>query len=312
MPILRLLLAMLGLLITAGCSPQPEEQVYTPSYSQAIGDRTVYRFAVHPLHNPQMLNEVFAPLMRYLTERIPDASFELEASRDYAAFEDKLRQRSVEFVLPNPYQTLLAEKHGYRVFAKMGNDEDFHGLIIARRDSSISQISQLKGKTVAYPAPTALAAAMLPQSYLQQNGLNVDQDIRNIYVGSQESSILAAYLKQADVAATWPPPWRVFQQTHPEKAAQLQVLWETPSLPSNSLMARNDLPDELVQQVRTALLAMPDNEAGRQALKKMGFNAFKPADSQTYEPVRKFIVHFNQHIRSIETYNDGSNQNVRH
>lgn len=307
MPILRLLSAMLGLLLITACSPQPDEQTYSPSYSQATQNRTVYRFAIHPLHNPQKLNEVFAPLLRYLTERIPDASFELEASRDYAAFEDKLRQRRIEFILPNPYQTLLAEKHGYRVFAKMGNDEDFHGLIISRRDSNISQISQLKNKTIAYPAPTAMAAAMLPQSYLQQSGLDVNRDIRNIYVGSQESSILAAYLKQADVAATWPPPWRAFQQSYPDKAAQLQVLWKTSSLPSNSLMARDDLPDQLVQQVRTVLLDMPNTEEGRQVLKKMGFNAFQPADSKTYEPVRKFITHFNQHIRPVETYSDSGN-----
>lgn len=65
-----------------------------------------------------------------------------------------------------------------------------------------------------------------------------------------------AYLGHTAAAATWPPPWRLFQQDHPKEAAQLKVIWETRHLVNNSVMARADLPHELVTAVREELLAL--------------------------------------------------------
>jgi len=70
----------------------------------------------------------------------------------------------------------------------MGDDENFRGIILVRKDSAIENVADLKGKAVSYPAPTALAAAMMPQYYLQTHGLDVMNDLDNRYVGSQASS----------------------------------------------------------------------------------------------------------------------------
>ena len=104
--------------------------------------------------------------------------------------------------MPNPYQTVRSLKFGYSVFGKMGNDELFRGIILVRKDGGIRKLSDLKGKTVCYPAPTALAATMMPQYYLQTHGLNVNHDIENLYVGSQESSIMNVLRGHAAAAGT--------------------------------------------------------------------------------------------------------------
>ena len=46
----------------------------------------------------------------------------------------------------------------------------------------------------------------MPQYYLHQQGIDVNRDIQNAYVGSQESSIMNAYLGQSAAGVTWPPP----------------------------------------------------------------------------------------------------------
>lgn len=299
---MKALVAFLFTLGLAACGGEKEPEAVPPQYGAAPNAGHVYRFAVHPLHNPQKLHEVFNPLMQYLEARIPGARFEMEASRDYAAFEGKLKSREVAFALPNPYQALLAERHGYRIFAKMERDEDFRGILLVRRDSGIERVADLKGKTVAYPAPTALAAAMLPQHFLASRGLDMNQDIKNRYVGSQESSILAAYHRQAAAGATWPPPWRAFQKDHPKEAAQLRVAWRTPSLPNNAFVVRDDVPAAIADRVREVLLHMPEDAEGRAILAAMEFGAIVPADSATYEPVRRFALEFSARVRKIETY----------
>ena len=91
----------------------------------------VYRFAVHPLHNPAKLIQSYQPLIDYLNRGLQGARLELEASRDYAKFEEKYRAHKPEFLLPNPWQTLQAMKAGYHVIAMAGEPKDFTGIQFA-------------------------------------------------------------------------------------------------------------------------------------------------------------------------------------
>lgn len=297
-------LLLLAVLFVSGCGERGSEAI-APQYADAKDPSEVYRVAVHPLYNPHMLHTVFDPLMRYLETKLPGRRFELEASRDYAGFEEKLKQRSVVFALPNPYQTLMAQKHGYRVFAKMADDSDFRGVFLVRKDSGIRSVADLKGKQISYPAPTALAATMLPQYYLYSQGLNVERDTSTMYVGSQESSIIAVLRKQVVAGATWPPPWRAFQKSNPQDAAQLELIWQTSSLPNNSFMVRDDVSAEFVARVRDILVKMTDDVAGRAVLEKMQFGGFAAADDASYEPIRQFVEDFNRHVRPIQTHGVG-------
>ncbi len=55
--------------------------IYKPEFTSTPpkNKNTEYIFGVHPLHNPQRLQEVFGPLMNYLSDNIPSAQFKLEA-----------------------------------------------------------------------------------------------------------------------------------------------------------------------------------------------------------------------------------------
>ena len=195
----------LSFLLLSACSEQPEEH-YSPKFSTTpeIPETTEieYIFGVHPLHNPQRLYEVFGPMLAYLSRNIDGVSFKLEASRNYASFDEKLYARKFHFALPNPFQTVSAIDKGYKVFGKMGDDHNFRGIILVRKDSGIKKVTDLKGKAISYPAPTALAAAMMPQYYLQTHGLDVMTEVDNRYVGSQESSIMNVFFGQTQAAAT--------------------------------------------------------------------------------------------------------------
>jgi len=201
--ILFLLLAS-GLIACERSDDVPQGPVYSDSPAEPI--KPTFRLAVHPLHNPSKLTEAYQPLIEHLNQHIREAHFELEASRDYQAYEAKFRAREPEFLLPNPWHTLEALKVGYHVIAMAGNAEDFKGIFIIRKDSGIRSPADLKGKVVSYPSHTALAACIMPQYFLHTHGIDVGRDIENRYVGSQESSIMNAYLGESTAGATWPPP----------------------------------------------------------------------------------------------------------
>jgi phosphonate transport system substrate-binding protein len=292
-------LIVLTLLLSLGCTENKRalEPVY---FTSPVGHSSVLRFAVHPLHNPDRLNAVFGPLVTYINQKYPGLNIQLEASVNYAAFEEKLKKREVEFALPNPYQTLMAVKYGYRVFAKMGDDHNFRGIILVRKDSGINKVFDLKGKTISYPAPTALAATMMPQYFLFKQGLDVLKETKSIYVGSQESSIMNVYLKNSQAACTWPPPWLAFKQNNPGKAKELEIKWETDQLPNNGLVVRDDVPTEILEKVKEAILSLQNTEQGQKNLGGIGLSKFESATGETFAPVKKFLEQFTMELRSPE------------
>jgi len=294
---------LLLLFLLAACDNKDTASVETPQFSDktlVAAQQVEYIFSVHPLHNPTRLHAIFAPVFDYLSEKIDGATFKLEASRNYAAYDKKLYARQHHFSLPNPFQTLNSLEHGYRVFGKMGDDDNFRGIILVRKDSGIKNVTDLKGKVVSYPAPTALAATMMPQYYLHTNGINVMKDIENRYVGSQESSIMNVFLGNAVAGATWPPPWLALVKERPELAEQVEVIWETTPLLNNGLVVRNDVPDEVTAQVAKLLFELHTHEKGKQWLDKMELSRFEVATDSTYQPVRDFIDVFDRDIRPVK------------
>ena len=287
-------------IVSLGCS-SVEEDSYEPQYSDTpiLTKKKVYIFGVHPLHNPNRLFEVYQPMVDYINARLKGSELRLEASRNYAAYDQKLFSGYFDFSLPNPYQTVTAVSKGYKIFGKMADDENFRGIILVRKDSGIKKVTDLKGKTVSYPAPTALAATMMPQWYMHEHGIDINHDIKNAYVGSQESSIMNVFLGKSAAASTWPPPWRAFIKQRPEIAEQVEIKWETSHLPNNGLVAREDVPDDLIQSVSEIIFSLHETSEGRQILARMELSAYEKAEDATYDSVRLFLKRFEKEVRPI-------------
>jgi phosphonate transport system substrate-binding protein len=293
--------ATTALLLLISCD---SEQNRLPSFADkaSVSSKIEYAFGVVPLHNPERLFEIYGPLTAYLSAHIPDAQFRIEASRDYGDFESKLHSRVFPFALANPYEIVRAVDHGYRVFGKMGNDEDFRALIVTRRDSGVEKVPDLKGKAVSFLAATTIGTTMLPQYYLHTHGLDVNKDIQSLYVGTHESSLMNVYHGFAAAGATRPGPWKAFQREHPEEAKTLVVKWETEALPHLGLIARDDVPQTLVDAVASLAFSLQDNEEGRKILAAVPISHFAPATNATYEPARAFLRRFSAEVRPLEGF----------
>ncbi len=291
------------LLFAVGGVPPAAAAGYAPTFGQAPPSaRREYVVGIAPFHNPRRLFAVYGPLIAYLNAQLQTPGVELtfEASRNHAAFVRKLEAGHFAFALLNPYQTLIAIDHGYRVFGKMGADSTFSGTILVRRDSRIDKVTDLKGKAVSFPSPIALAATIMPQYFFARHGLDVVHDIRSRYVGSMESSVMNLYLGNVAAACLWTPQWHTFKADHPEEAATLRVQWVTPPLIDNGLVARADVPAMLVRRVGRLLFSLRQRPEGPALLARIPLNRFEPATDATYQPVRRFLADFARKVRPLE------------
>jgi len=276
------------LLIFSGCMPEDHESKgYKPTavavqkYELIVG--------IHPYLNTQKTFLAYEPIIRYLEKNIPSTRFTLETSLDYGDYERKLYAGHFDLALPNPLQTLQSTKHGYRIVAKMKPDIVFRGVIVARKEYHIHSVEQLRGHAISFPAPTALAATLMPKYFLYERGLNVDKDAIARYVGSQYSSIMNAYSKDTIAAATWPTPWVRWQHENPKKAEEMELIWETPPLVNNGFVVRSDVDHNLSDRVVALLCALDTFPEGKKLLDDAGFAGFEGASEKTYAPVEHFL-----------------------
>lgn len=292
MPTHSSVFALIVALLPSSCSPA-EPIAYEPTYNAKPATErstTEFLFAVHPLHNPRRLFEVYQPLVDLINERIaPAYHIRLETSRDYASFEKKLAAGKFQIAIPNPFQTLESEDRGYQIIGKMSSDQRFRGIILMRRENRMLPITSLIKTPISFPAPTALAATMMPRMFLYQHGLRV-ADIDARYVGSQESAIMNVLLGKTIAGGTWPPPWEAFQRRRPKLAAQLVVRWETEPLVNNGLVVQDGVPEELSSQIADIVFHMHDTPRGKAILEAMEIDRFESASAATFEPVRRFVV----------------------
>jgi phosphonate transport system substrate-binding protein len=182
----------------------------------------------------------------------------------------------------------------------MKNDEEFRGFFIARKDSHLRHYGQLNGKVISFAAPTAFAGTIMPKYYLWEHGIDVRKDMVVRYVGSHFSAIMNVYAGDALVAGTWPLAWEQWAKDNPQKASELEVVWNTKSLMNNALVARSDVPVAIVQKVTQLLIGLDSTQEGRELLQRAGFEGFEVANRQTFAPVEEFLNRYRNTIGKIQ------------
>lgn len=262
---------------------------------------------IHPYLNPQLLFQAYQPILRYVEERVPGLDLRLEASGDYGSYEEKLYVGRFDFALPNPFQTVNSFDYGYYPPGKTYPDDVFRGIIVARKDRNLKTVEQLNGQTISFPAPTALAATMMPLMFLFDNGLDIRGDIAKKYVGSQYSAILNAYTGDSFAGCTWPPPWDAWRCENPDKAEEMELVWQTGPLPNNGFVARTGVDPETARAVMRVLVEMRHDPEGEILMTRAGFAGFEYADQDTFNPVLNFLETYRDEL-AVHLADNGVNQ----
>jgi len=194
----------------------------------------------------------------------------------------------------DPYQVLVAEDRGYTVIARTGKPDRIRGVIIIARDSGIRGVRDLRGRTIAFTNPTALAGTLLNQYDLFESGLDVRKRAAVVYTHSPETSLLSVALNRASAAAVSEGDWDEFQKDHPDSARALSRLRQTENLSGPAVMASARIPSSQVGRLRTALIGLVSEPNGRAALELAGISEFRPGDSVSYDDVWDFLQRYKQ------------------
>ena len=247
-----------------------------PGTSAASADPSApYLFGVVPQFSAAHIVSIWRPLLNAL-EKETGLRFRLAGSDSIPAFEKEFSSGRFDFVYMNPYHFVHAERsQGYRPLVRDVGRMLF-GIIVVRKDSPIESVLDLHDKVVAFPAPNALGASLIPRAELLHR-YNIQ--IRPRYVRSHSSVYLNVALGKTDAGGGVQKTLE--QQPHHLRDA-LRVVHSTMKVVPHPVAAHPRVPMEIREQVKAALLSLGMSTRGRGLLSRIPIKTIGTASSDEY------------------------------
>ncbi|WP_110971601.1 phosphonate ABC transporter substrate-binding protein [Pseudomonas huaxiensis] len=207
---------------------------------------------------------------------------------DYNGVIEALRAGKLDVAYLGPFSYVLANKvAGAEAFAvavtKKTGTSAYHSLIVARQDSGIRSLDDLKGRTFAFVDPSSASGHLFPKAGLEQSGHDPKALFsRVIFSGSHDASILAVENRKVDAAAVADRILAGAVNSGQVKKEDFQVVWTSQDIPESPMVWRKNLAPELQGKLRTAFAAIKDVPWGDQGM----LNGFQPTSDAAYDVVR--------------------------
>jgi len=243
-------------------------------------------FGIVPQQSAGKLARLWTPILEYLSRDV-GLDIRFETARDIPTFEQRLATGEYDIAYMNPYHfTVFNENPGYQALAR-ARDKRIKGILVVRKDSSIQSLQELDNMTLAFPAPAAFAASMLPRSELAAWGNNSQPK----YVSSHDS------VYRAVAKGLYPAGggvMRTFRNMDSDIRDQLKILWTTDGYTPHAIAANAKLPSDINTRLQSALVAMEQTSEGRALLESIKIKGFEAAHNEDWDDVRALNIHLLQ------------------
>lgn len=218
-----------------------------------------YVFARAPQQSARATVEAWAPVLKRISADAGIA-LKLKVYDSREKFEGDFLGGQPDFAFGNPLYAVMGHKqHGYIPLLR-DDGRKLTGIIVVRKDSNIENVSELAGKTIAFPDPNAMAASLYPRALLAEKfGLSFS----TIYLGVHENVYRAVFFGKADAGGGIPA---TFEAEPVELRSQLRVIFETPAVASHPLLVHPRVSEQTRKQVSGAFLNLMNDENGRALL----------------------------------------------
>ncbi len=167
----------------------------------------------------------------------------------------------------------------------------YNGQIIVNKNSGISKVSDLEGKTFARPDPLSTSGWIIPMVTMKAEGINPEKDLQNIVdTGSHDAVVSAVYNNDADAGASYVDARSTLEGDHPDVMDVVQVIKITEDIPNDGVQFHPSISREMRDKIVDALLKIADTEEGKEALKTAySWNGLAKHGDEFYDPFRQVL-----------------------
>lgn len=245
-------------------------------------------FGIVPQQSAKKLARLWTPIFKHLSVKT-GATIRFATARNIPTFEKRMLAGEYDVAYMNPYHyTVFSEAPGYVAIARQ-KDKRIKGIVVVRKDSPLTSLSELDKQKLAFPSPAAFAASVLPRAKMEQDGMQIEPK----YVSSHDSVYLGVS-KGFFVAGGG--VMRTFNNTTPEVREQLRVLWNTPTYTPHAFAVHPRVKSETVAKLKQALLEMNSDPEGKRLLKTINFKGIELAENADWDDVRSLNIKLLDHL----------------
>jgi phosphonate transport system substrate-binding protein len=232
------------------------------------------------------------PLAEYLSKKL-DMKVRFTILSRYGDIVDRFVSRNMDGAFFGIFTAVLAqEKLGVIPIVRQVNldgSTTARGYMFVRRDSGIRSLADMKNKRVAFVDRATATGYVFALAFLKEHGIgDLDTYFSEYYfTGSHDSAVYAVLDGRADIGVAKGRILDRLSRKDPLIKEEILIITESIRLPDTTLCVRSNVPPELVQKLKEALLFLDKDPEGKEVLKTLGALRFVEASREDFRVVRE-------------------------
>ncbi|TYB60617.1 phosphate/phosphite/phosphonate ABC transporter substrate-binding protein [Nonomuraea sp. PA05] len=182
---------------------------------------------------------------------------EVQRTADYMGVVEAMRGGHVDAALFSPFATVIGmETAPIELLLASKGGTDPASVIVTPKDSGITELAQLKGKTITLVDPASATGNLMPRQKLKEAGLEVERDYQVTYAGSHDAVGAAVNSGKIDAGAMNYVGYRTMVEKGVIDGSEVRVLAETgPVVMGATIVVRKELDPAVKQAIQDKLPA---------------------------------------------------------
>ena len=230
----------------------------------------------------------FTPLAQYLEKKL-GMKVEFTPVTDYPAAVEAMVNKKVDLVWFGFtfVQAKIRSKDNVIPIAQREEDTKFQSVFIAKTDSGIKKLEDLKGKQVSFGSASSTSGHLMPRSFLLNAKIEPEKDFKRVaYSGAHDATIASVVSGKVDAAALDITVWRKFVTENKVDTKAVDVFHTTPGYFNYNWAVHADMPADMRAKVTKALLDIdPATPEGAEILKLNRATRYIPTNVDNYKGI---------------------------
>lgn len=233
----------------------------------------------------------FGPIVKYLEGKL-GMKVEFVPVNDYPAAVEALVNKQVDMVWFGGFTHVQAQhRSGGKIIpiAQREEDTQFKSVFIAKTNSGIKSLADLKGKQVSFGSASSTSGHLMPRSFLLQAGIDPDRDFKRVaFSGAHDATIASVVSGRVDAAALDITVWNKFVADKKVDTNDVNVFYTTPGFYNYNWSVHADMAAALRERVTKALLDIsPNDPLGKEILTLNRATRYIPTKAENYKGIEQ-------------------------
>lgn len=229
----------------------------------------------------------FTPLASYLEKQL-GVKVEFTPVSDYPAAVEALVNKRVDLVWFGGFTHVQASlRSGGKIIPIAQREEDtrFQSVFIAKTDSGIKTLADMKGKDISFGSQSSTSGHLMPRSFLLEAKIDPEKDFKRVaYSGAHDATIASVVSGRVAAAALDMTVWKKFVDEKKVDTAAVNVFYTTPPYFNYNWSVHADMPAAMREKITKALLDLNSNTPeGKEILQLNRATRYVPTKPENYK-----------------------------